>query len=562
MDKETLLQIISEGEGLQVEFKKAANSVSTDAYETIVSFSNSQGGTLILGVDDDGNVEGVNNTAMQQMLKDLVSGLNSPDNIYPPLYLQPQAVALDGSHIIVLQVPVSSQVHKLKQKQIYIREFESDIDISKNDTRISELYRSKSSTFSESEIIPNLGFEDLDSNLFDKARQLIRNYQSDHPWLMIDNKAMLREATLWRKDFYHATEGYTLAAALIFGKDTTIQSLLPAYKVEALVRRVNPDRWDDRLQPLRTNLIDTYLQLKAFINRHLPEKFFTEGDQRIDLRDKIFREVIGNVIVHREYRSAMATELRIEKSRVVLTNPNNPHGMGPIDLESFSPHPKNPNIRKFFTALGWTDEIGSGIRNTKKYLPLYVEGAKPQFVEGHTFSTTIPLKHATMFNFAAEWMRWMDFPEAQKTHIGQALKKIPLMGEAVEMDWNLLLAHLVASWNQKGIKLPELDWPKKQPLTIEEIKKVPGWNEKGIRLLHKKAAYLISILTLAAHAISLEEMMAAIGYANKATFRENYLKPLLTAGLIAKTEPGTPSSPKQKYLTTQKGIHFLTQTGN
>jgi hypothetical protein len=64
------------------------------------------------------------------------------------------------------------------------------------------------------------------------------------------------------------------------------------------------------------------------------------------------------------------------------------------------------------------------------------------------------------------------------------------------------------------------------------------------------------------HAISFEEMMAAIGYANKATFRENYLKPSLAAGLIAKTEPGTPGSPKQKYLTTEKGIHFLTQTGN
>ena len=37
------------------------------------------------------------------------------------------------------------------------------------------------------------------------------------------------------------------------------------------------------MPPLRTNLIDTYLELKAFINKHLPEKFYMEGDQRVDL---------------------------------------------------------------------------------------------------------------------------------------------------------------------------------------------------------------------------------------------------------------------------------------
>jgi ATP-dependent DNA helicase RecG len=92
----------------------------------------------------------------------------------------------------------------------------------------------------------------------------------------------------------------SLAAALIFGKDETIQSLLPAYKVEGMLRKENLDRYDDRINPpLRTNLIDTYLEMKAFVNKHLPEKFFMEGDQRVDLRDKIFREVVCNAIVHR-----------------------------------------------------------------------------------------------------------------------------------------------------------------------------------------------------------------------------------------------------------------------
>src|SRR5690606_17470612 len=154
-----------------------------------------------------------------------------------------------------------------------------------------------------------LSMDDLDPKLFDKARQLIRNFRSDHPWLLVGNEQMLKDSVLWRKDFMSGKEGLTLAVALIFGKDTTIQSILSAYKVEAMVRIKNKDRWDDRINPpLRTNLIDTYLLLKEFVNKHLPEKFYMEDDQRIDLRDKIFREVIGNAIVHREYTNALSTD--------------------------------------------------------------------------------------------------------------------------------------------------------------------------------------------------------------------------------------------------------------
>lgn len=188
-------------------------------------------------------------------------------------------------------------MHQYKEK-IYVRENESDIDITDNQLRIGDLYLRKRNFFTESKVYPHLTMDDLDAFLFDKARALIRGYRSDHPWLALDNEELLKSSSLRVKDYQNGAEGLTLAAALIFGKDTTIQAILPAYKVEAKVRIKNTDRWDDRLMPpLRTNLIDTYLELKALINKHLPEKFYMEGDQRVDLRDKIFREVVANCIL-------------------------------------------------------------------------------------------------------------------------------------------------------------------------------------------------------------------------------------------------------------------------
>lgn len=555
MDVALVKHIIGKGEGLTIEFKRATNSVPSDAYETIVSFSNTSGGTLILGVDDDGIIKGIDASQKNKILKDLVSAINSVDNINPPLYLQPVSIDIDGDVIIAMQVPVSSQVHDHKG-HVYIREYESDIDITRNQKQVSDLYLSKSNVFTESQIIPNLTLEDLDKEVFVKARNLIRSNKSDHPWLFLDDLSMLKEAVLWRKDFTSGNEGLTLAAALIFGKETTIQSIVSAYKVEAMLRKKNVDRWDDRIT-LRKNLIDTYIELKEFINKHLPEKFYTEGDQRVDLRDKIFREVIGNVIVHREYSSALATEIIIDEFQLTATNPNKPHYIGPIDLESFNPFAKNPNIRKFFTALGWTDEIGSGIRSTKKYLPLYVPEAKPIFIEGDVFKTIIPLHKVSLGPFINKWLKWLELDEKYASHLEKSLQKIQLNTALSNASWDELILHLVPSWNQKGTKLDALRWPNNQIITEEEIKMVSGWSQKSTKLVHKKIRYLISILSLTAEPISLDDLMSAIGYANKKTFRDNYINPLEQLKFITKTDLVNLTSPDQKYKLTKLGELFL-----
>jgi predicted HTH transcriptional regulator len=51
--------IIAQGEGISVEFKEAKEKVSASLYETVVSFANTNGGYILLGVDDEGNIPGI-----------------------------------------------------------------------------------------------------------------------------------------------------------------------------------------------------------------------------------------------------------------------------------------------------------------------------------------------------------------------------------------------------------------------------------------------------------------------------------------------------------------------
>ena len=575
MTTQEITKIIAQGEGTSIEFKKAKEKVPASLYETVVSFANTRGGYILLGVDDDGTVVGIPPENKAAFLKNITSALNSKDNINPELYLNPEFIDYKGKTIIVIQVPASSQVHTHAGK-VYIREYETDLDVTGNQHTIRRLFLKKGGIYTETHIYPGLKMSDMDEALFTKVRNIIRGYNPEHPWLNVDNMQMLRDASLHWNDYENNREGFSLAAALIFGKDLTIQNLLPAYKVEAMVRIKDKDRWDDRLT-LRTNLIDTYQKLKQFLYRYLPDKFYMEGDQRVDLRDKIFREVIGNIIVHREYTDATATEVIIEEDAVRTLNPNNPYFNGIMDLDKFNPHPKNPNIRKFFMALGWSDEIGSGIRNTRKYLPRYVENAAPVFIDQTMFRTIIPLVRHTMSDFTDEWFKWLELDEKWLPKLTASLKNIEIDGQLHKMSWEEQISILPLSWIEKITKfIPSLSnysikLEKQKTFDNERNKALFDENsnlagtklslspiEKVTKLPIKKIQYIIVMLMLSGAPTSLDEFIELFTFSDKSFFNRNYIKPLETAGFIRKTNPEKPTAPNQKYLITELGKRFLT----
>ncbi len=192
------------------------------------------------------------------------------------------------------------------------------------------------------------------------------------------------------KDYSTGKEGFTLGAVLLFGRDDVIMSVLPYHGTDAILRRENLDRYDDR-EIVETNLIESFDRLMQFIAKHLADPFFLEGDIRISLREKIFREVISNILIHREYLNPYPAKLIIEKRRVTTENANKAHGVGAINPDSFSPFPKNPKIAAFFREIGRADKLGSGVRNIFKYTPIYSKGAKPELIEGDIFRIIIPL---------------------------------------------------------------------------------------------------------------------------------------------------------------------------
>ncbi|MBI5359186.1 MAG: putative DNA binding domain-containing protein [Planctomycetes bacterium] len=392
MKTSKIKEFIRQGEGISVEFKECKNSLSKDVFETVCSFLNRLGGILLLGVNNHGRITGIDRNCIEQIKKDFATTVNNPQKITPAFYLTIEEIQISGRTILYIYIPESSQVHRCNGR-IYDRNEDGDFDITDNSYLVTELYVQKQTTYSENKVYPFVKITDLRKDLIARARKLAGNQKPNHPWLEMNDRELLKSAQLYLKDYQSGKQGFTLAGVLLLGKDNVILSILPHFRTDAILRRENLDRYDDR-DDIRTNLIESYDRLMAFTAKHLPDKFYLEKDHRINLRDHIFREVAGNILIHREYLNPFPAKFIIEKNRVYTENSNKPHGHGLIDPANFSPFPKNPVIARFFKEIGRADELGSGVKNLFKYGMDYA-GAEPQLIEGDIFKTIIPLSVRT-----------------------------------------------------------------------------------------------------------------------------------------------------------------------
>ena len=384
------------GETVAVEFKRCGNGIEHDTYETVCSFLNRFGGDIFMGVLDDGSVVGVPENTISGMIKNFISVVSNPALFSPTVYLEPEILNYQGRMLLHIHVPPSSEVHTYK-RVIYDRVNDSDVKVTAT-AQIAALYIRKQSIFTEKRIYPYVTMDDLRIDLLPKIRQMaVNNSMETHPWKYMDDEELLRSAGLYGVDRMSGERGYNLAAIMLLGRDEVIQDIVPAYVTDAIVRKVNIDRYDDR-EIIKTNLIESYDLLMNFARKHLMDKFFLDGERRISLRNVIAREMLVNTLIHREMTSTFIAKFVIEKDRMYVENANRAVKDGLITPENMEPNPKNPIIASFFRNIGYSDQLGSGVRNLYKYTKFY-SGREPELIEGDIFRIIVPLDDYYSFDY-------------------------------------------------------------------------------------------------------------------------------------------------------------------
>lgn len=384
------------GENVAIEFKRCGNGIESDTYESVCSFLNRFGGDIFMGVENNGKVVGVPVKAASDMIKNFISVISNPALLSPTIYLVPEIIEYESNTIVHVHVPPSAEVHSYK-KIIYDRVDDADVKVTAT-SQIASMYIRKQNIFTEKKIYPYMTLEDLRLDLLPKLRQMAVNHAGgSHPWAHMGDQELLKSAGLYGMDMATGEKGYNLAAVMLLGKDDVILNVCPAYETDALVRKVNIDRYDDR-EIVRTNLIESYDKLMEFAQKNLPDKFFLEDTDRVSLRNILAREMLGNTLMHREFSNSYAAKFVIEKDKMYVENANRAVREGVITPDNLEPNPKNPIIASFFRNIGRADRLGSGVRNLFKYSKFY-SGKEPQFIEGDVFRIIVPLNEAFSYDF-------------------------------------------------------------------------------------------------------------------------------------------------------------------
>lgn len=348
---------------------RPACEVARDVAETLAAMANADGGTLALGIEDDGTPTGMNYppdrlSVILQAPRQLVS---------PPLKARHRRVQLDDVQILVFEVDWSPEVHRLSDGRYLLRIGDKNMPFPAPD--IEAMKEGKRRRATESRFIPEASMSDLDPALFDELRKRTGLSLSNEDLLLHYRLAEPRNGRLV----------LSMAALLLFAKDPIRwhpACYVDFVKWEGTERRFGPDlnvvkrhRIEAPLPKLIERTFDTiWPHIRE--RQKLVDLFFEE---RFEYPTFAWQEAIINAVAHRDYAlEGTPIEVWIFDNRMEVRSPG--QLVEPITIERLARRERihasrNPRIVRVLTDWGYMRELGEGV--PRMFEVMEREGLKP-----------------------------------------------------------------------------------------------------------------------------------------------------------------------------------------
>lgn len=386
MDMQELKDLIYKGEKVDVECKKAQNSIPDSVYETYSSFANTKGGIIILGVDEDKTktdlkqrfiIRGVSNP--EKLREDFWNTINSQkvsaniildDNVY--------VVEQDGIALLVIEVPRADYtvrpVYKGENpfKGTYKRNHEGDYHAKEYEVRA--MIRDQSAEGNDSTILEGYTMEDIDSDTLKRYRIMFNSWNPQHVWCELPDKEFLEMLGGYRRDRREKVEGLTVAGLLMFGTGVAIRdefdNIFMDYRNETNVD--DETRWVDRVTydgTWENNLFNFFRKVTPKLTEDLKKPFVLKNLQRIEDTPvhKAIREAFVNMIIHSDYRMD-AGVLKVIKMNngFRFSNPGSLKLPKEQIYRGGESKARNPHMQTMLRMVGFGDNAGSGFPDILK----------------------------------------------------------------------------------------------------------------------------------------------------------------------------------------------------
>jgi len=363
MNKIELKKLISSGETEIVEFKEIPNN---SFFEAISAFANTKGGVILIGVDKNGNIKGVD--PLPKFLEDLTNRIVNKLSIYPEI----EVIEVSNKRVIIIKVPNSSYPVSYDGRY-FERVGNTTREISQPKLKAlllkGQSWDSLTDSFSIEEI--DKGTVKTFVNLAVESKRLTGLSLKDSVDVILSKLGLMVDGKL------------TNGAILLFSKNpqkyfVNLCVRIGRFKTEATII---DDKW------AIGNLFKQFGETENILKQLISVKYEINDFYRKDIWDypiSALREVVLNALIHRDYFNvANFILIKVYDDRIWFYNPGRlTEGITIGELkEQHGSFLRNPLIGKVFYLAGLIEQYGSGTVRIVEWM----KGAglpEPEYREG------------------------------------------------------------------------------------------------------------------------------------------------------------------------------------
>ncbi len=345
----------------ELEFKE---TITNTFLKTVSAFSNYDGGVIIFGIDDNGNIKGISD--IKQACLDIENKINDSISPQPNYTIELQ----NKDQTIKLTVKQGVQKPYLYKSKAYKR----------NDTATIEV-----DTLEFSRLIlegRNIKFEELPCKEQELSFDVLQRKLKESIQIETFNQDTLKTLNL-----YDNVNGYNNAAGLLADKNH-----FPGIDIVKFGENISIIQ--KRVTFKNVSILDAY-EKTIDVFRDYYQYEIIEGADRKKMEkipEVAFREAIANALIHRVWDVEAQIRVMMFDDRIEIVSPGGlPSGITENEyLDGKISVLRNRNLANVFYRLGFVEIFGTGITRIKQ---LYEEGLiKPDFeVSENTIKIMLPI---------------------------------------------------------------------------------------------------------------------------------------------------------------------------
>ena len=441
------MRMIPKKETLTIEFKSDMDCLDEkELVSEIVGMTNTEGGVLYLGVEDNGDITGVHkkhrdpNGAMALIANKTV----------PSLSVRAEIIEEEGIEVLQIQIPMSKTIIATSDGKIQRRRLKPDgspENVPMYPYEIPGRLSSLSQLDYSAQILLGATMDDLDGNERDRLRNIIKYRKGDKTLLELTDEELDKALQLVKEEV--GVLYPTVTGMLLLGKEDRIAELLPTAKAVFQVLEGTKVRKNEQTSK---PLLATFEMFEEYMKAWNPEREMEYGLFRVpipEFSEAAYREGLVNAFCHRDYTVIQAVRVAIEDEGLTISSPGGfIEGVNLKNLLTVEPHGRNPVLADALKRIGLAEKTGRGIdrifegsivfgrplpdysETTSTYVKLFIQRAEPDLAftkmisnEENRLGRSLPINSLLILSALQSQRRLTIAEIAEVTNIGEIRAK-------------------------------------------------------------------------------------------------------------------------------------------